>query len=106
MLNSREQLIRKVAEKSGYWQKNVRDVFNCLNDVIPEYFSEVTDEEDVVIQLMQGIKLSVHVVPSRDRVDPRDRTPIVCKETVKPACKFSNEFRRTIQNNYDEKKDG
>ena len=106
MLISREQLIRKVAEKSGYWQKNVRDVFNCLNDVIPEYFSEVTDEEDVVIQIMQGIKISVHVVPERNRVDPRNRDKIVCGETVKPSCKFSQDFRKQIQNNYDEKKDG
>ena len=106
MLITREQLIRKVAEQSGYWQKDVRNVFNCLNEIIPEYFSEVTEEEEVVIQLFQGLKIKCAVVPPRERVDPRNREPIIVKSTVKPCCKFSDEFKRTIQDKYEEKKDG
>lgn len=106
MIVTREMLIKRLSEKSGYWQKDIRTLLQCLDDVVLDYFGEITDDEDISIQLVQGVKISAHVVPKRDRVDPRNRTPIVCKETVKPACKFSEDFRKIIQNQYDAKKDG
>ena len=77
-----------------------------MDDVILECFDEVTDDEDVVVQLVKGVRISAHVVPKRNRVDPRTQEPIVVEETVKPACKFSDDFRRVIQNQYEAKKDG
>lgn len=103
---TREMLIKRLSEESGYWQKDIRAVLQCLDDVVLEYFGEITDDEDISIQLVQGVKISAHVVPKRDRVDPRNGSPIVCKETVKPACKFSEDFRKVIQNQYESKKDG
>ena len=106
MLITREMLIRKVAEKSGYYQKNVRDVFNCLNDVIPECFGEVTDDEEIIIQLFQGLKIGCYVVPARQRKNPRTQEDIVCEPTVKPTAKFSDDFKKIIQSQYDENKEG
>lgn len=106
MLITREMLIKRLSEESGYWQKDIRAVLQCLDDVVFEYFGEITDDEDISIQLVQGVKISAHVVPKRERVDPRNGNPIVCKETVKPACKFSEDFRKVIQNQYESKKDG
>ena len=106
MLITREILIKRLSEESGYWQKDIRAVLQCLDDVVLEYFGEITDDEDISIQLVQGVKISAHVVPKRERVDPRNGNPIVCKETVKPACKFSEDFRKVIQNQYESKKDG
>lgn len=106
MLITREMLIKRLSEESGYWQKDIRAVLQCLDDVVLEYFGEITDDEDISIQLVQGVKISAHVVPKRERVDPRNGNPIVCKETVKPACKFSEDFRKVIQNQYESKKDG
>lgn len=106
MLITREMLIKRLSEESGYWQKDIRAVLQCLDDVVLEYFGEITDDEDISIQLVQGVKISAHVVPKRDRVDPRNGNPIVCKETVKPSCKFSEDFRKVIQNQYESKKDG
>ena len=106
MIISREQVIDRLSEKSGYWKKNIRELLKCLDEVVLECFDEVTNEEDVAVQLIKGIKVSVHIVPERNRVDPRTGKPIVCKETVKPACKFSDDFRVIIQNQYDSKKGG
>lgn len=106
MFVTREQIIKRLAEKSGYYKQDIRALMKCLDTVVLECFDEVTDDEDVVIQLVQGVKISAHVVPQRDRVDPRNGAPIVCKATVKPACKFSEDFRGYIQNSYEDKKDG
>lgn len=106
MLITREALIKRLSEKSGYWQKDIRILLHCLDEVVLECFEEVTDDEDISIQLIQGMKCGCYVVPSRERVDPRTREPITCAPTVKPNVKFSQDFRKQIQDNYDMKKDG
>ena len=103
---TREQIIKKLADKSGYYQRDIRILLQHLDDAVLECFEEVTDDEDVSIQIVKGVKLATHVVPERERVDPRDGQPIICKPTVKPSCKFSDEFRIKIQKQYEEKKDG
>jgi nucleoid DNA-binding protein len=101
---TREQMIARVAEKSNYWKKDVRNVFNALEDVILECFGEVTDEEPISIRILQGFSLNGYVVPERERVDPRNRQPIVCPPTVKVSAKYSDLFKEKIQNQYEEKK--
>ena len=101
---TREQLIRRVAEEANYWQKDVKNVFNALDKVILECFGEVTDDEAISIRVLPGLALNGYVVPERERVDPRDRTPIVCPPTIKVSAKYSDLFKEKIQKQYDEKK--
>ena len=100
---TREQLIRRVAEEANYWQKDVRNVFNALEDVILECFGEVTDEEPISIRVLQGLALQGYIVPERERVDPRNRKPIVCPPTVKVSARYSDLFKEKIQGKYEEK---
>ena len=86
--------------------KDVRSLLQCMDEVVFDALCEVTDKDDVSIQLVQGIKVSTHVVPERDRVDPRTQEPIVVKATVKPACKFSQDYRVKLQETYDNHKNG
>jgi nucleoid DNA-binding protein len=104
MVVTREMLVKKLSEKSGYYQKDVKALLQCLDDVVLECFSEVTDDEDISVQLIKGAKISVHIVPSRERVNPSTQQQITVKPTVKPACKFSEDFREKIQNQYEDKK--
>lgn len=106
MLITREMMVKKLSEKSGYWQKDVRSLLQCMDEVVLECFGEVTEDEDVAIQLVRGVRLKCTVVPERNRKDPRTQEGIIVKPTVKPACKFSDDFRKQIQDNYDMKKDG
>lgn len=102
---SREQVIRKVAEESGYYQKDVRNVFNVLEDVILEYLSDVTKENDkILMRLCSGIALRATFVDERERIDPRDRTPIICPETIRLGANYSEGFKAKVQKMYQEKK--
>ena len=101
---TREQMIRKVAEKANYWQKDVKNVFNALEDVILECFGEVSDDEPISIRVLSGLALQGHVVPERERVDPRNRKPIICPPTVKVSAKYSDLFKEKIQTQYNDKK--
>lgn len=104
MVITREMLIKRLSEESGYWQKDIRTVLQCLDDVVLEYFSEATEEDDILIQVVQGVKIGCSIVPERARKDPRTQEDIVCAPTCKPKAKFSEEFRIKIQKQYEEKK--
>lgn len=103
MTITREEMIKKLSEKSGYYQKDIRTLLQCLDEVVFEELSGVTDDEEVSIQLVSGIKVKASVVPERERVDPRNQEPIIVKATVKPACKFSQDYRLKLQETYENK---
>ena len=99
-------MIKKLSDKSGYYQKDIRMLLQCLDEVVFEELSSVTDDEEILIQLVSGIKVKTAIVPERDRVDPRNQKPITVKATVKPACKFSQDYRFKLQEVYDNNKNG
>lgn len=103
MTITREEMVRKLSAKSGYTMQDIRILLRHMDDVVFEELSQVDDNNDVSVQLVQGIKVSTHVVPKRNRVDPRTQNPIVVKATVKPACKFSEDYREKLQEAYENK---
>ena len=106
MTITREEMIKKLSEKSGYYQKDIRTLLQCLDEVVLDELCEATLEDEVQIQLVTGIKCGCKIVGSRERVDPRTQTPIIVGETVKPFAKFSQDYREKLQNSYDNKKNG
>lgn len=104
MTVTKYQMARKLAEKTGYYLRDVKTLLSAMDDVVKEYFAEVTDDEDVSVQIVEGVKLSCKVVPERERVNPATGEPVVCKATVKPGVKYSTVFRETIQKQYEDKK--
>ena len=106
MIITREMLIKKLAEKSNFYQRDIRVLLHYLDEVVFETFNEVDEGNDVSIQIVEGVKLKVTLVPPRERVDPRTQKPIIVKATVKPGVKYSENFREKIQNQYEEKKNG
>lgn len=106
MFVTREQLIKRLAEKSGYYMKDIKEVFNALDDVVVEVFDEVTDDEELLLQLVEGIRIGCKVVPERARKNPRDQSDIICPAQVKPFTKFSRCFKEKIQVQYEDRKDG
>ena len=104
MLVTKDAMARDIAERSGYFLKDIKNVLSVMDDLIKEYFGRVTDDEDVAVQIVEGVKISCKVVPQRERVNPATGAPVICKETVKPGVKYSDVFRGVIQQQYEDKK--
>ena len=100
---TRDDLIRRLSERSGYFQKDLKKVFKALDDVVYDCFSEVTDEEEVLVQIVKGVKIGCAIQPERSRKDPRTQEDIVCKPCCKPKARYSEDFRKAIQENYESK---
>ena len=106
VLITREMMVKRLSEKSGYWQKDVRNLLQCMDEVILECFGEVADDEEVIIQLVKGIRCGCKVVEAHQGVNPSTQESIFIDETVKPFCRFSSNFRKQIQDGYSSKEDG
>ena len=104
MTVTKDQMARKLAEKTGYYLRDVKILLSAMDDVVKEYFAEVTEDEEISVQVVEGVKISCKVVPERERVNPATGEPVVCKATVKPGVKYSTVFRDIIQKQYDKKK--
>jgi nucleoid DNA-binding protein len=106
MTITREEMIKKLSEKSGYYQKDIRILLQCLDEIVFEELCGVTDENDVSIQLVQGVKLQCVSVPERARKDPRDQSDIVCSSTCKIKAKFSQDLKLKLAEAYENNKNG
>ena len=103
MTITREEMIKRLSERSGYYQKDVRSLLQSMDEVVFELMCEATLEDEVQIQIVTGVKIGCKIVGSRDRVDPRTQKAIVVGETVKPFAKFSQDYRDKLQEQYDNK---
>ena len=106
MTITREEMVRRLSERSGYYMKDVRALLQCMDDVVFEALGEATLDDEVQIQIVTGIKCGCKIVESRERVDPRNQQPIIVGETVKPFAKFSQDYRLKLQEAYDNNKNG
>ena len=104
MIITREMMIKKLAEKSGYYQRDVRQLLYCLDEVVFDALCDATLDEDVQVQMVTGVKIGCKKVPPRNRVNPKTQEPIVVDETAKPFAKFSEDFRLKLEMAYDSKK--
>ena len=101
---TREQLIRKVAEASGYYQKDVRCVFNAIEDVVLECFDDIDEDNPISVRLLSFLALNGTIWGERERVNPQNREPIICRPSVRILGKVSDGFKAKTQERYDEKK--
>lgn len=106
MTITREEMVKRLSERSGYYQKDVRTLLQCMDDVVFEAMGEATLEDEVQMQIVTGIKLGCKIVESRERVNPKTQEPIIVGETTKPFTKFSQDFRLKLQEQYNNKKNG
>lgn len=104
MLITKDQIARDIAERAGYYLKDVKVVLSTMDDLFEEYMAQVTDDEEVSVQLVRGLKAGCKIVPERSRKNPKTGEDVTCAATCKPFSKFSVVFRDVIQKQYDEKK--
>lgn len=103
MTITREEMIRKLSEKSGYYMKDVRALLQCMDEIVFEELCNATLDEDVKIQIVTGIKLGCKKTPERQRKDPRNQNDIVVAESPKLFAKFSQDFKLKLEVAYNEK---
>ena len=103
MTITRDEMVRKLSAKSGYNMKDIREVLRWMDDVVIEELCNVTPDDEVAVQIVQGVKLVCEPVKERERKDPRNQNDIVCKATCKVKTKISQDLKLKMAENYDNK---
>ncbi len=103
-LITREQIIKQLSERCGFFQRDIKNVLSELDDVVEEHLMTVDEDNDeVAVQVVRGLKLIGKFVPERDRRDPRTNEPIVCSPTVRLHGKVSETIKQVVQRAYEKK---
>ena len=103
-LITREMIVKKLAQKTDFYMRDIRFVLSELDKLVKEYFSEVDDNTEIVVQLVEGIKAGYKVVPERQRRNPHTQEEIICKPQTKPFAIFSETLREKVQEVYENNK--
>ena len=84
------ELIKVVAEKTGYTQKDVKTVMEALQDVV---FSTIKEDE---VKLMDGITLSAVYKEATTARNPMDGSTVNVPAKYAPQCKFGKAIKDAI----------
>ena len=103
MTVKREDLIRKLSAKSGFTMQDIRHLLHCMDDVVFDELCEVTPDNEVAVQLVQGVKIFCTPVAQRERKNPRNQSDVVCPATCKLKTKISQDFKLKMAEHYDSK---
>ncbi len=105
ILITREQIIKQLCDRCGYFQRDIRNVLSELDDIVEEHLSTINeDNPEVSVQVIRGLKLQGKLVPERARRDPRTNQPIICAPTVKLNGKVSETIKEAVQKAYEDSK--
>jgi nucleoid DNA-binding protein len=104
-LITREMVVKDLAQKTNFYMRDIKLVLSELDVLVKEYFADVDDDTEIVVQLVEGVKAGVKVVPPRKRRNPKTQEEIICKEQTKPFAIFSETLREKLQEVYEEKKE-
>lgn len=89
----KDDLAIELAERTGFYRKNTREIVNALADIVVEHFNTATFDEPSELHLAPGLVLIGTRKPEGVSIDPRDRSEIVSPEKVIPSAIFKPSLR-------------
>lgn len=89
----KDDLAIELADRTGFYRKNTREIVNALADIIVEHFNTATFDEPSELYLAPGLVLIGTRKPEGVSIDPRDRSEIVSPEKVIPSAIFKPSLR-------------
>ena len=87
---NKTELIKAVAEKAGYTQKDVKAVMETLQDVV---FTTIKGEE---VKLMDGVTLTAVYKEATTARNPMDGSTVQVPAKYAPKCKFGAAIKKAI----------
>lgn len=90
------ELIDELAERTGFFKKNMKEVVEALANIIEEHFQTAEFGADSELHLAPGVVLCGERKPEGESIDPRDRSVIISPEKVIPYAVFKQSIRQKL----------
>ena len=81
--------VRQVAKKSGYAQKDIKEVLNVSSAIVAENLNN-----GISTTIMQGVVIYPGVYPAMDRVE--DGQTVHYDEVIYPRARFGQAFKKQL----------
>ena len=92
----RDDLARLLAEKTGFYIKNMDEKLRALDDITIENMSAATKKEPSEIHLSLGFVFGGRYSPKHEARDPRTGETVMTPAKYIPYARFSPHFRKKI----------
>lgn len=92
----REDLARLLAQKTGFYIKNMDEVLKALDDIIVQHMSTATKTEPSELYLSHGFVIGGRYSPKHEAKDPRNGQIVVTPAKYIPYARFKPSFRKKI----------
>ena len=90
------ELVDELAERTGFYKKNMKEVVDALADIVVEHFAMADYDNPSELHIAPGVIIGGRRVPEHESLDPRDRSPIITPEKVIPYAEFKQSIRQKL----------
>ena len=90
------ELTDELAERTGFYKKNMKEVVDALSDIVEEHFHTAEFGADSELHLAPGVVLCGERKPEQEAVDPRNGENIITPEKVLPYAIFKQSIRNKL----------
>lgn len=90
---NRKDLVRLLAEKTGYHEFNISEIYTALEELLCEILLEADETHDIEIRLFYGLGLFSTFVPEHDKRMP-DHSISHIEDSLKFEARFSNFWKK------------
>lgn len=81
-------LVTEVSKRSRYTKKAIREILNCMDDVLLDIISQADEHTDVVVKISKRIKAGGTYSKGTNKYSPLTETMYQTKPRIKPMIRF------------------
>ena len=93
MIITQEKLVKQIADRENINAATVLKIFKSSEDVIFNYLSSTSPQENTVIKLFDGLRLECTHIPEKE-IHTYDK--IVCKPRIWTKAKITRHYNRKL----------
>lgn len=90
------ELTNELAERTGFYKKNMKEVVDVLSDIVEEHFQTAEFGANSELHLAPGVVLVGTRKPEGEAQDPRTGEIIISPEKVIPSAVFKQSIRKKL----------
>ena len=87
------ELVDELAERTGFYKKNVKEIVEAYADIIIEHFETAELDADSELHIAPGVVLVGKRKQAGEAKDPRNGEMIISPEKVIPSAVFKQSVR-------------
>ena len=96
MIIKKDDIISEVSERMNLHKYSIKEVLECLEDVINDNLLKADCDNDVEIKLFKGFKFKSKFIPSHISINPKTKETINVADRLNVSCKITDYHKRNL----------